>query len=288
MSEKTQVELLLKIASEYSEEEMDQVVSIYRSPEVFYHFSPLRKNLISWYDGWKDKTILEVGSECGALTSYFSGQACKVTCLEQLSDYQTVNRTRNRAHDNIEYVTGKLENLPNQTYDMIFVGSAFAKACCYIDAKEEAQAPFSLLRALSGRLNQAGKMVLAVENRMGYKYFAGAMEEYSGAYFGGIEGKTGAHGERTFTSLEMKDLFGRMSEFEISEYYPYPDYRFPMTIYSPQFLPKKGELNLNGNDIYGKRLHLFDETKGLDLILEHGLFPFFSNSYFYIMEKRQS
>lgn len=288
MSEKTQVDLLLKIASEYSEEEMDQVVSMYRSPEVFYHFSPLRKNLISWYDGWKDKKILEVGSECGALTSHFLRQAFNVTCLELSPDYQAVNRTRNRECDNVKYVTGKLEDLPDEMYDIIFAGSSFSGACAYIEEKEEAEAPFSLLRALAGRLNQAGKIVLAVENRMGYKYFAGAMEEYSGAYFGGIEGKTGAHGERTFTSLEMRDLFCRMPEFEISEYYPYPDYRFPMTIYSPQFLPKKGELNLNGNDIHGKRLHLFDETKGLDLILEHGLFPFFSNSYLYIMEKRQS
>lgn len=296
MSGNAKLDLLLKIANEYSEEKMDQAVDCYRDSEVFYHFSPMRKNLVSWYDAWKDKKILEIGSECGALTSYFSRQALNVTCLELLSDYQKVNQLRNRRRENITYITGTVAELPDEQYDMIFVGAAFAKAISYlpytnkdmkINGSGMADAQIALLKSLMKHLNEHGKIILAVENRMGFKYFAGAMEEYSGQYFGGIEGMEGVNGERTFTSAEMQDIFGIFPEYAITTYYPYPDYRFPMTIYSPQFLPNKGELNLNGNDISRKRLHLFDETKALDLIVEHGLFPYFSNSYLYIMEKGQ-
>jgi hypothetical protein len=296
MSGNAKLDLLLKIANEYSEEKMDQAVALYRDPEVFYHFSPMRKNLVSWYDDWKDKKILEIGSECGALTSYFSRQAFNVTCLELLSDYQQVNQLRNRKRENITYITGTITELPDEKYDMVFIGAAFAKAALYLpNSKEDtttdgsgtAGAQIALLDSLMKHLNKDGKLILAVENRMGFKYFAGAMEEYSGQYFGGIEGMEGVHGERTFTSAEMQDIFGKFPEYVIRTYYPYPDYCFPMTIYSPQFLPNKGELNLNGNDIARKRLHLFDETKAFDLIVEHGLFPYFSNSYLYIMEKGQ-
>ena len=296
MSGNAKLDLLLKIANEYSEEAMDRAVSLYRDPEVFYHFSPMRKNLVSWYDDWKDKKILEIGSECGALTSYFSRQAFNVTCLELLSDYQQVNQLRNRRRENITYITGTAAELPKERYDRIFIGAAFAKAATYLSRTREdmptggsatADAQIALLQLLFEHLNEDGKLILAVENRMGFKYFAGAMEEYSGQYFGGIEGMEGVNGERTFTPAEMQDIFGTFPEYTIRTYYPYPDYRFPMTIYSPDFLPNKGELNLNGNDIARKRLHLFDETKALDLIVEHGLFPYFSNSYLYIMEMGQ-
>ena len=42
-------------------------------------------------------------------------------------------------------------------------------------------------------------------------------------------------------------------------YYPYPDYKFPTTIFSDKHLPKKGELSNNLRNYDMDRMLLFDE-----------------------------
>ena len=62
-------------------------------------------------------------------------------------------------------------------------------------------------------------------------------------------------------------------------YYPYPDYKFPMTIFSDKYLPKKEELNNNYQNFDRDRMILFNDDKVYQSLLENDLFPEFSNSY---------
>ena len=68
-------------------------------------------------------------------------------------------------------------------------------------------------------------------------------------------------------------------------FYPYPDYKFPMSIYSDEYLPKTGELRQNLENFDRSRMMLFDEARALDSIIKAGLFPLFSNSYFIELER---
>ena len=68
-------------------------------------------------------------------------------------------------------------------------------------------------------------------------------------------------------------------------YYPYPDYKLPMAIYSDKFLPSLGDLRNNMRNFDGDRVILFDEGKAFDNIIENGLFPEFSNSFLVIAYK---
>ena len=74
---------------------------------------------------------------------------------------------------------------------------------------------------------------------------------------------------------------------EVEEvYYPYPDYKFPMEIYSDAYLPKKGELNDNARNADRDRYVLFQETAAYNTLIGEGLFPEFSNSFLIAARKR--
>jgi len=49
---------------------------------IFYHLTPLRSNLMSWYDFDKKSTLLEIGGGCGAFSGMFSEKLDKVTVVE--------------------------------------------------------------------------------------------------------------------------------------------------------------------------------------------------------------
>ena len=53
----------------------------------------------------------------------------------------------------------------------------------------------------------------------------------------------------------------------------YPDYKFPLTIYSDKRLPKKGELKDNFCNFDRPRIQLFNEERVYDSLVDAGLFP---------------
>ena len=73
--------------------------------------------------------------------------------------------------------------------------------------------------------------------------------------------------------------------FEKSDfYYPVPDYKMPLEVYSEKYLPKKGDIKSASIAYDRDRYGLFDETHAYDSICEDGLFEEFSNSFVVISE----
>ena len=58
-------------------------------------------------------------------------------------------------------------------------------------------------------------------------------------YFEGIENYPDTKGVRTFSRKELQELIDAAGSFQTTFYYPYPDYKFPLTIYSDKRLPKR-------------------------------------------------
>ena len=127
---------------------------------------------------------------------------------------------------------------------------------------------------------------MAIENRLGLKYFAGCVEDHKGRAFEGIEGYPSTAGVRTFSKAELEQILLRCGFEEYEFFYPYPDYKFPTVIYSEECPPKKGELMNNIRNFDAHRYVLFDEGKAFDTIIESGYFPIFSNSFFVRIRKR--
>ena len=65
----------------------------------------------------------------------------------------------------------------------------------------------SFLNSVKEYLKPNGKILLAIENRLGLKYFAGAPEDHTDLYYAGIREYAGIDGIRTFSKGELEDLF---------------------------------------------------------------------------------
>ena len=136
-------------------------------------------------------------------------------------------------------------------------------------------------------LAEHGEILIAIENRLGLKYFAGCREDHKGRAFEGIEGYPTTSGVRTFSKAELEALLQKNGYQNYEFYYPYPDYKLPTVIYSDSYLPKKGELLNNIRNFDADRYVMFDEGKAFDGIIESGYFPIFSNSFFVSVKKKE-
>lgn len=298
---------VLAAVQSHSEEELPQVILEAKDWCFLYHLSRARKNLIEWIPVGQEEEILEFGAECGALTGLLCERAARVTSLEIDPVKCEINRTRNREKTNLTVIQGGLSALldavPEQTYDKIFLIGALPLTELYLaqaddtgngsgDGAEETAAaqqegnPYrQLLTELKNYLKPEGRMILALPNRLGLKYFAGCLEDYFGAPFTGLEDYYYHKGMRTFGKKELTELLSRSGFPDVQFYYPYPDYRFMKSLYSDEHLPRAGELNTNLVNFDQDRYVLFDEMKVFDGLVKEGVFPEFSNSFLVITGK---
>ena len=278
-------EELLEIARTYKEEELNQVIAERNSWAVLYHFSHIRQNILEWMPIEKEHKVLEIGSGCGAITGALARKAKEVTCIELSKMRSTINAYRNQEYDNVKILVGNFQNIEKnleETYDYITLIGVFEYSEGYIGTKE----PYvEMIRRISRHLAPGGKLVIAIENRLGLKYWAGCTEDHVGTYFEGIEGYPNTSGVKTFSRKELLDTIQAAGDFRTTFYYPYPDYKFPMSIYSDAYLPKKGELRDNFCNYDRVRMQLFQEPKVYDTLVDAGMFPEFSNSFLVLVEK---
>ena len=95
----------------------------------------------------------------------------------------------------------------------------------------------SFLRLIAKHLKKGGSLVIAIENRLGLKYWAGAREDHTGGYFDGLEDYAKGQDVRTFSRPELEKILDENGYASRRFYYPYPDYKLPVSIYSDRYLP---------------------------------------------------
>lgn len=275
---------LLEIVKTHPESEYGKVIEEKASWPVLYHLSPMRTNLIEWIDFKEDTdSVLEVGAGCGALTGIISQKAKQVTCIELSKRRSMINAVRHKDLKNIEIYVGNFEDIePNLLeFDVVMLIGVLEYSKSYIHSSK----PYvELLKKIFKHLNPGGQLILGIENKLGMKYWAGCPEDHTGRYFDSIEGYPQSGAVCTFSKKELEGLLCQAGYRNIKFYYPYPDYKFPLTIYSDSYLPLKGGLKPAPN-LSGDRLVVFDESRAYDSILDAGLFPEFSNSFLIFAEK---
>lgn len=209
-----------------------------------FETSELRGNIIAWLPIKAEETILYMGSETDAAAKKCMEMSAQVDCA-----------------------TDKEALAALGTYDYV-VGIGIAD-------KES-------ILACAAHVKDSGKLVLAVENVYGLKYFAGVKEIGSKEYFGAIEALDGAQG---CTKEELQAAIEAAGFAWMDMYYPFPDYHFTMSLYSDDYLPKQGELIDQIGNFDDERLVLFDETKAMDAVIARGKFKEFTNSYLVVAGK---
>ncbi len=274
---------LLEIVKTYPAKEYRNVIQERKKWPVLYHLSALRENIVEWLPITKTDKVLEVGSGCGAITGALAKKAGEVTSVDLSKKRSLINAYRHSDCDNVTIHVGNFKDIEpdlGTDYQYICLIGVFEYGQSYIGG----EAPYEdFLRILMRHLAPGGRIVIAIENKYGLKYFAGCMEDHLGSYFSGIENYASGGGVRTFGRGGLEKIFAACGVKESHFYYPYPDYKFMTTLYSDKRLPQRGELSNNLRNFDRDRMVLFHEKDAYDGMLEEGLFPVFSNSYMVIL-----
>ena len=274
---------LLDITKNYAEVEYPRIIEERKSWPVLYHLSALRENIVEWLPIDKDMKVLEVGSGCGAITGALARKAGEVTCVDLSRKRSLINAYRHMDCENVTIHVGNFQDIEPDLpcdYDYICLIGVFEYGQAYIDS----ETPYEVFLHIIGKHRKNnGRIVIAIENKLGLKYWAGCKEDHLGTWFSSLEDYPEGGVVRTFTREGLVKVAKKCGFSDVSVYYPYPDYKFMTSLYSDSRLPKPGELSSNLRNFDRERLQLFDEKLVFDTLIKEEQFPLFSNSYLMIL-----
>lgn len=251
---------------------------------IVYHLSPVRENILNWYPFDPEGTVLEIGAGCGAITGMLCTKVKQVVAVDLSKRRASINYERNLDKENLEIYVGNLNDMEfGQTFDYIILNGVFEYAISFTDSEN----PYvDFLNNIKKHLRKDGKLMIAIENKYGLKYFAGAPEDHTNQFFLGLNNYEQNHSVRTFGKQELTELLGRAGFAYTKFYYPYPDYKFPNEIFTDETLQSNGY----GRDYYnlnGDRYLLYNEQAVAKGLVKEGVMSAFSNSFLVIASAEQ-
>ncbi len=255
----------------------DTLISADDRWKVFYHLSGMRKSLLNWYEFKKDSSLLEVGGSFGALTGLFCDRCREVTSVERFLHKAEQIYERHKNRDNLTVYAGRIEDVQfKDKFDYITVIGTLE----YIAKGKPDRSIYSdYLKKLKGLLKPGGKILLAVENRYGLRYFCGAPNPHTGVPFSGINGYPHSNDGYSFSKKEITDVIETAGFKYMKFYYPLPDYKLPQLIYSQDYIPQASirerviPYYLNPSSLLAYENDLYDD------VIENKVLDFFSNSF---------
>ena len=243
-----------------------------------YHLSPLRHNILNWYPFRAGCSILEIGAGCGALTGLLAERAAKLVSVELTKIRANIAFERNRDRHNLEVIVGDINRLKfTEKFDYIICNGVLEYAGLMIRGNEQ-NPGFELLSLMRSWLKEDGILLLAIENRLGLKYFAGSKEDHVGKAYAGIDGYRETRSIRTYSREELKTLCEKVGLVYQKWFFPFPDYKFPMEIFTDcsvnDRLPGVRDVPLDTDQV-----HVFDEERVYTDLMEVRAMQSLSNSF---------
>lgn len=279
---------LLEIAQGCRGEELEREIARRGSWPILYHFSHVRENIVEWLPMDGTEHVLEIGAGPGAITGVLARKAAQVTCIDLSRRRSLINAYRHQDCGNLRLLVGNFQDIERnleEKFDLITLIGVFE----YAQFSIQSETPFSdYLACIRRHLKPGGRLVIAIENRLGLKYWAGATEDHTGVYFEGLEGYPTTDYVRTFSKPELEALLCGVGLSDYEFYYPYPDYKLPDRIYSDGYLPRKGELTQNQQNFDRERIRLFSEARVYDSMCGSGLFAQLSNSFLVVAREKDA
>lgn len=241
--------------------------------DILYALSDQRELLLEWYDFEPDATVLQVGADYGAVTGFLCSFAGQVTVLDEDAAALETVELRLPGRPNLTCVQASLTGYAAAQADRGLQDSAEGcgteKAAPqekydYVMMIGTLEAPYGdNIQAAKSLLKEDGVLIVAAENALGMKYWAGTRR-----------------GEHALTKRQLLELLGGETENDnLKFYYPMPDYRTPVSIYTDRYLPKKGDLTRVTPAYDYPRYHMMDMGEGFDAVCDDGLFDLYANSY---------
>lgn len=276
-----EVQLLKIFSSENPEKQRNKILAGSPSWPLLYHLSPRRGTIVRWYQFEHGANVLEIGAGCGAITEVLIQKDINITALELTEKRSLINARRNKHAKNLEIIIGNIENYsPTKKFDYVVCIGVLEYAGSFVEGNNPYDKFLSKIKSL---LKDNGKLLLAIENKMGLKYFAGSREDHTGMYFDGINDYPSQKRVRTFGRIELEKLITKSGFSSTNFYYPFPDYKLPTVIFSDDYLPGVHcdfPLNLLPVDAPDhSREHLFSEQLAMLSLESNLLYSHFANSF---------
>ena len=276
-------EYINKYSEEIYEKDLPEIISA----EEMYYLTTVSQNLLNWYPFSKEDSVLEIGGDLGQLTGLFSKKCKDVTTIEPQWECAEAIRKRYKDRENIDLIAGKLEDISlNKKYDIITVIGNINRIEEIIGKQLDLE---NTIRYLEKYLNENGKMLIAVDNKFGLRYWAGNPENMLNKKFISL---IGYHSEpisyETFTKKSLEEILQKM-EYNFNFYYPLPDYKMPNVIFTDEGLPKYNSIDkynpytAKNSDLIMNEIDVFREI----LTTNPEMFTFFTNSFLIEISKEK-
>ena len=215
-------------------------------------------NILNWYPFNKTQKVLEVGNKSEELTKFL---------IDKCSSIQKISKIE------------ELENIDAKFDIIILIG---------INENEKINLK-NLVRRLEGFLEMDGRILLAVDNKFGLRFWAGNPENILEKKFTSLLGYNNEYEKietytKRYIETQLKEI-GYKTRF----YYPLPDYRRPNVIFSDDALPEYNSIDKYNPYYTGKSDILFNEIDVFREILktDKDMFTFFANSFLVEVIKKE-
>lgn len=259
----------------------DYVDAIYNNFNwaTYYHLSHIRRNILNWYPFDKESDVLEIGCGLGAITVLLCDSCKSVTAVELSKKRATSALLRCREKENLEIIVGNLNDIEfTKKFDYITLIGVLEYQGSYTDTEN----PYlDFLKKIKGLLKPNGKLLIAIENQYGLKYWCGAHEDHVSVSFAGINQYNITQKQcRTFSKQALDTLIKDSGFKNTYFYYPMPDYKLPSVVYSEECLPTLSSIqSVKPYYVPNDSTLIADEKALYKDIINNNVFEFFANSF---------
>ncbi len=196
-----------------------------------YHLSPRRANLLRPVETvLEGRKVLEVGAGCGAISRYLGECGAEVLALEGSLARARIAAIRCCELANVKVLVEQFHILPAVAeFDVVCLVGVLEYARLFFPGVEGDAVDAMLAHAVKF-LRPGGRLLLAIENQLGLKYFAGYREDHVGQAMFGIEDLYTHDGVVTFGRRELARRLHAAGLAELEWLYPFPDYKLPVSV----------------------------------------------------------
>lgn len=207
-------------------------------------------NILNWYPFKENQKVLNIGEQLEELTRLLANKGTKVENINQISGISNIN----------------------ERFDIItLIG---------INEYERIDLKY-VIKKLEKNLEVNGKILIAVDNKFGIRFFAGNPENIFNNKFESLIGYNNQPEKiETYTKKSLEKTLEKLG-YKTRFYYPLPDYRRPNVIFSDDTLPEYNSIDKYNPYYTEKSDILFNEIDVFREILKtnNEMFTFFANSF---------
>ncbi|MCP3933468.1 MAG: glycosyltransferase [Bacteroidetes bacterium] len=261
-----------------------------------YHLSSDRANIYRFFNLMCIGKALELGGGCGAISRYLGELDIDLDVIEGNVKRAGICRLRCEELDNVEVIHSNFNDLtlPNNTYDAVFLNGVLEYAQKFSPStSSDKDAALQILAKGLESLTPSGTAFIAIENRMGLKYWLGAKEDHYGRPDLGLYDYPNSCGIRTYDKKEWEEMLSDLGEeFTYRFIYPFPDYKMAKVVLRDGYLTNNDFAHSHLYRVFSSDNDSAIQTSKNEFLLWKSLhrkeqFENFSNSFVILISKSE-